>query len=173
MSTLPPGVDDSRLQTLLRGGDTKYQLSLKIGTSLTRARKDLILKKKNRRARPRRALRGDAEMLPLSIDAAADILSLLRARFPRGRVPSLPEEAIDAFYKSLRNAPGPTSSIRRVWPPLSLKSRVVPPPSRRRIQTSSSCSLEQLLLATLIILSNCHRSCIRARSSSWEQPRPN
>lgn len=171
MSTLPPGVDDSRLQTLLRGGDTKYQflVSLKIGTSLTRARKDLILRKAVARDLDARYV----EMLPLSIDAAADILSLLRARFPRGRVPSLPEEAIDAFYKSLRNAPGPTSSIRRVWPPLSLKSRVVPPPSRRRIQTSSSCSLEQLLLATLIILSNCHRSCIRARSSSWEQARPN
>ena len=100
MPTLPASVDDSRLQTLLRRGDTKYQymVSLKMGTSLTRARKDLILKKK---AVARDLDERYVEMLPLSIDAAADILTLLRARFPKGRVHIVPQDVENAFYASL------------------------------------------------------------------------
>ena len=101
MSILPASVDDSRLQTLLYRGNTKYQyiVSLKIGTLLIYTYKDFILKKK---AIAYNLDKCYIKILLLSIDIATNILILLYARFLKGYVYIVLQDIENAFYTLLR-----------------------------------------------------------------------
>ena len=99
--TLLASVDNNYLQILLYKGDTKYQyiVSLKIGTSFIHIYKDLILKKK---AITRDLDKRYIEILLLSIDIVANILTLLYTCFLKGRVYIVLQDIENAFYISLR-----------------------------------------------------------------------
>ena len=99
--TLPASVNDSYLQTLLYRGDTKYQyiVSFKIGTLLIYTCKNLILKKK---AIIRDLDKRYIKILLLSIDIAANILTLLYTYFLKGYIYIVPQDIENTFYISFR-----------------------------------------------------------------------
>ncbi|KAL2182165.1 hypothetical protein L209DRAFT_746833 [Thermothelomyces heterothallicus CBS 203.75] len=97
---LPAVVDNTRLDRLLRQGDLKYKYiaSLKISTSLSTIRKDMI---RSKYAKATTLNEWYAELLPLSIDGAYQLLELLGSRFPKAKYYSVSLEMTNAFYLAL------------------------------------------------------------------------
>jgi hypothetical protein len=102
MPTLPSNCDDNLVERLLRRADPNinYLTSLHCSPSLTTKRKESIRAQKARAAQLNELY---AEILPLSLPAAEDIMATLRLRIPGAVYSSVPAKDVRAFYNSLGN----------------------------------------------------------------------
>ncbi|KAK4038426.1 hypothetical protein C8A01DRAFT_37607 [Parachaetomium inaequale] len=100
MLTLPLNCDDNLVERLLRRADPKinYLTSLHCSPSLTSKRKESIRTQKARAAQLNELY---AEILPLFLPVAEDIMATLRLRIPKATYSSVPAKDVRSFYVSL------------------------------------------------------------------------